>query len=188
MCPHIFFSFHIFFLAAPNMADSDSSVHGGHRGDREPPVSRDEMRRMADSLMEAMGRLLDERLPAAGGRRARRDQEDRHRAESGDENSGFGHGFNRFGDGPEGSVGGRHADFNNYHGGRHAHRRNADGRRVHFEDEEFEDQDHEEGSHDDENPFGQGGRFDRRHHRRPADFEEREYHRGRRPHDNSSVL
>ena len=49
-----------FFLAAPNMADSDSSVHGGHRGDREPPVSRDEMRRMADSLMEAMGRLLDD--------------------------------------------------------------------------------------------------------------------------------
>jgi len=52
-------STHFFFLAAPNMADSDSSVHGGHRGDREPPVSRDEMRRMADSLMEAMGRLLD---------------------------------------------------------------------------------------------------------------------------------
>jgi hypothetical protein len=77
VCPHIFFFsfFPHFFFAAPNMADSDSSVHGGHHGDREPPVSRDEMRHMADSLMEAMGRLLDERLPVAGGRRARRDQE-----------------------------------------------------------------------------------------------------------------
>jgi hypothetical protein len=49
------------------MAGSDSSVHGGHRGDRDSPVSRAEMQRMADSLMEAMGRLLDERILAAGG-------------------------------------------------------------------------------------------------------------------------
>jgi hypothetical protein len=41
---------------------------------------------------------------------------------------------------------------------------------VRFEDEEFED--HEEGSNV-ENPFGRGGKFDRRHHHRCADFEDR---------------
>jgi hypothetical protein len=51
---------------------------------------------------------------------------------------------------------------------------------VRFEDEEFED--HEEGSND-ENPFGRGGRFDRRHHHRRADFEDRGFHRGRRQYD-----
>jgi hypothetical protein len=51
---------------------------------------------------------------------------------------------------------------------------------VRFEDEEFED--HEEGS-DVENPFGCGGRFDRRHHHRHADFEDRGFHRGHRHYD-----
>jgi hypothetical protein len=51
---------------------------------------------------------------------------------------------------------------------------------VRFEDEEFED--HEERS-DDENPFGRGGRFDRRHHHRRADFEDRGFHRGRHHYD-----
>lgn len=115
------------------MAGSDSSVHGGHRGDREPPVSRDEMHRMGDSLMEAMGRMLDERLPVAGGRGAYCDQADLHREESGDENSGFGHGLNRFGDDHREYGGGRRVDFDNQHGGCRAH-----GRLVRFEDEEFE--------------------------------------------------
>jgi hypothetical protein len=51
---------------------------------------------------------------------------------------------------------------------------------VRFEDEEFKD--HEEGS-DVENPFGRGGRFDRRHHHRRADFEDRAFHSGRRHYD-----
>jgi hypothetical protein len=51
---------------------------------------------------------------------------------------------------------------------------------VRFEDEEFED--HEEGS-ENENPFGHGGRFDRCHHHRRADFEDRGFHRGRHHYD-----
>jgi hypothetical protein len=144
------------------------------------------MRRMADSLVEAMGRMFDARLPAVGGHGPRRDQEDHHREESGGENSGFDHGFDRFGDGRGGYGGGRRADFDNQRGGHSADFHNQrDGRRAHehrvrFEDEEFED--HEEGS-DVENPFGRGGRFNRRHHHRRADFEDRGFHRGRRHYD-----
>ena len=175
MYPQIFL-FPFNFCAAPNMAGSNSSVHGGHRSDRDPPVSRAEMERMAESLMEAMGRMLDERIPAAGGRGQRRHQEENHSEESSVENFGFGHGFGRFGEEHGGRGGGRHPD--NRHGGRR-----ADGRRVHFEDEEFEDQDHEEGYDDDENPFARGRRFGQHHHHRRADFEDREYHRGCRHYD-----
>jgi hypothetical protein len=59
------------------MAGSDSSIHGGHHDghheEDERRVSRAEMRCMADSLVEAMGRMFDARLLAAGGRRPRRD-------------------------------------------------------------------------------------------------------------------
>jgi hypothetical protein len=47
------------------MAGSDSSFRGGNHGDDEPLVSRAEMRNMANSLVEEMERMLDERLPAA---------------------------------------------------------------------------------------------------------------------------
>jgi hypothetical protein len=47
------------------MAGSDSSVHGGNQGDEEPPVSWAEICNMANSLVEAIERMLDERLPAA---------------------------------------------------------------------------------------------------------------------------
>jgi hypothetical protein len=54
------------------MAGSDSSIHGGHHDghheEDERPVSRADMRRMADSLVEAVG-----------GRGPRHDQEDHHR-------------------------------------------------------------------------------------------------------------
>ena len=159
------------------MAGSDSSVHGGNQGDGESPVSRAEMRHMANSLVEAMERMLDARLPAEGGRGPHHRHEENHREESGDENSGFGHGFDRFGDGHGGHGGGRRADFDNQRGGRRAH-----GRRVRFEDEESEYNAHE-GSYDDENPFAHGGRFERRHHHRRADFEDRNHHHGRRHRD-----
>jgi hypothetical protein len=47
------------------MVGSDSSVRGGNHGDDEPAVSQTEMRNVAKSLVEAMERMLDVRLPAA---------------------------------------------------------------------------------------------------------------------------
>jgi hypothetical protein len=47
------------------MVGSDSSVRGGNHGDDEPPVSRAEMHNMANSFVEAMERMLNERLLAA---------------------------------------------------------------------------------------------------------------------------
>jgi hypothetical protein len=82
LCFHIFFPIPL-SLANPNMAGSDSSVRGGNHGDDEPPVSRAEMRNMANSLVEAMERMLDERLLAA------RRRVPHHHDESGGENSGF---------------------------------------------------------------------------------------------------
>ena len=73
------------------MAGSNSSIHGGNHGDGEPPVTRAEVRHMANSLVEAMERMLDARLPTEGGRGPHRRHEENHREESGDENSGFGH-------------------------------------------------------------------------------------------------
>jgi hypothetical protein len=69
------------------MAGSDSSVCGGNHGDDEPLVSRAEMRNMANLLVEAMERMLDERLPAA------RRRAPHHHDESGVENSSFRRGF-----------------------------------------------------------------------------------------------
>ena len=159
------------------MAGSNSSIHGGNHGDGEPPISWAKMHHMANSLVEAMERMLDAHLPTEGGRGPHRRHEENPREESGDENSGFGHGFDCFGDCHGGHGGGHHADFDNQRGGHRAH-----GRRVRFEDEESEYNDHE-GSYDDENPFAHGGRFERRHHHRRADFEDRNHHRGRRHRD-----
>ena len=50
------------------MAGSDSSVRGGHHGEQEPPVARVELHQLQNSLLEAMERMFNERLPTAGGR------------------------------------------------------------------------------------------------------------------------
>jgi hypothetical protein len=63
VCFHIFFPIPL-YLANPNMAGSDSNFCGGNHGDEEPPVSWAEMRNIANTLVEAMERMLDERLPA----------------------------------------------------------------------------------------------------------------------------
>ena len=78
------------------MAGSDSSVRGGNHGDEEPPVAQVELRQMANSLLEAMERMFNERLPAAGGRGPHHQHEDNHHEEFGDENSGFGNGFHDY--------------------------------------------------------------------------------------------
>jgi hypothetical protein len=140
------------------MVGSNSSVHGGNHGDGEPPFSRAELHQVADSLVGAMKRMLNERLPATGGRWLHhRDPKEFNCEESGDENSGFGHEFDPFGDDHRGYGDSRHADFNNLRGRRRAH-----GRQVRFEDKEYEDRDREEGS--DENPFANDGLFGRCHH------------------------
>jgi hypothetical protein len=155
------------------MVGSNSSVHAGNHGDGEPPISRAELHHMADSLVEAMERMFNERLPMTGGRRLHhRDPEEFNCEEFGDENSGFGHEFDQFRDGRRGYGDGCHADFDNPRGRHRAHRR-----RVRFEDEEFEDHDREEGS--DENPFANDGMFGRRHHHRHANFEDRDHYHGR---------
>jgi len=146
------------------MVGSNSSIHGGNHGDGEPPVTRAKVRHMANSLVEAMERLLDARLPVEGGRGPHHRHEENHREESGDENSGFGHGFDHFGDGHGGHGGGRRAGFDNQCGGRRAH-----GRRVRFEDEDEVHDEYEAGFDDNENPFGHHGRFGQPHeHRRGA--------------------
>jgi hypothetical protein len=58
------------------MAGSNSSVHSGNHGDGEPSISRAELHHMVDSLVEAMGRTFDERLPARGRRLHHRDPEE----------------------------------------------------------------------------------------------------------------
>ena len=77
------------------MTGSNSSIHGDRHGEEEPPVARAELRQMADSLLQAMERMLDARIPADG-RRVPRHQFD----ESGAENSDAGH--DRFRDGHDG--------------------------------------------------------------------------------------
>src|SRR6185437_4832828 len=49
-------------------------------------VAQVELHQLQNSLLEAMERMFNERLPAAGGRGP-------HHEESGDENFGFGNGF-----------------------------------------------------------------------------------------------
>jgi len=73
------------------MTGSNSSIHGNRHGE-EPPVARAELHQMADSLLQAMERMLDARIPADG-QKAPRHQSD----ESGAENSNGGH--DRFRDG-----------------------------------------------------------------------------------------
>ena len=136
------------------MAGSDSSVHGGNRGDEEPPVARAELRQLGNSLLEAMERMLNERLPVAGGRGPQEE-------EFGDENSGFGNGFHdHFGNGRGGRGGGRRADFHDQRGG-HGH-----DRHVHFDDEYDAHDDYDEEFGDNENPFAGHGRFGQHHDRR----------------------
>jgi hypothetical protein len=104
------------------MVGSNSSVHGGNHGDGEPLVSRAKLHHMADSLVEAMERMFNERLSVIGGRRLHhRDLEEFYREESGDENSSFGHEFDPFGDGRRSYGDGHHADFDNPRGRHHAH-------------------------------------------------------------------
>jgi hypothetical protein len=156
------------------MAGSNSSIHGGNHGDKDPPVSLAELHQMVDSLVGAMERMLNERLPTAGGWRLRHhDLEGFNHEESRDENSGFDHEFDPFGDGRRGYGDGRCADLDNPRGMCRAH-----GHRVRFEDEEYEDRDRDEGS--DENPFANDGMFGRWHHHRHADFENRDHYHGRR--------
>jgi len=113
------------------MAGSDSSVRGGNHGDEEPLVAQVELRQMANSLLEAMERMLNDHLPAAGGRGPHRQHQDNHREEFGDENSGFGNGFrDHFRDGRGGRGGGRQADYDDQCGG------HGSSHRVHFDDEE----------------------------------------------------
>jgi hypothetical protein len=69
-----------------------------------PPVSWAEMRNMANSLVEAMERMLDECLLVV------RQRAPHHHDESNDENSGIRHGFNDHFEGGRDDRGGeRHA-------------------------------------------------------------------------------
>jgi hypothetical protein len=77
---------------------------------------------MADSLVETMERMFNERLPATGGRRLHhRDPEQFYLEKSRDENSGFGNEFDLFGDDRRDYVGVCHADFDNSCGRHRAH-------------------------------------------------------------------
>ena len=127
---------------------------------------------MADSLLEAMERMLDARMPVDG-RRAPQHQYD----ESGGENSDVGH--DRFRDGHGGGM------WPGHHGrdGGQAHGRGRD-HRVSFEDEEIDDFDHEEGFDDNGNPFANDGLFEWcRDRRQRAGHEDREHHCGRHNRD-----
>jgi len=149
------------------MTGSNLSIHGNRHGEGEPPVARAELHQMANSLLQAMERMLDARIPADG-KRAPRHQSN----ESGAENSNGGHDHFR-----DGCGGGRRAGHHGQDGGR-THGRGR-GHRVHFDDEEFDNFDHEEGS--DEKPFANDGLLRRRHdHRWHADHGDREHHHGRR--------
>jgi len=130
------------------MTGSNSSIRGDRHGE-EFPVAWAELHQMADSLLQAMERMLDARIPADG-QRAPQHQYD----ESGAQNSDAGH--DRFRDG---HVGGRRAAHHGQDGGR-AHGR-GHGHHVHFDDEEFYNFDHEERS--DENLFSNDGLHRRRH-------------------------
>ena len=111
-----------FSCISANMSGSNSSIHGSRHGEEEPPMARAELRQMANSLLEAMERMFNERMPA-NGQRAPRHQYD----ESGGENSDAGHGLHdRFRDG---HGGGRRAGHRGQDGGR-AHGRGRDHRML----------------------------------------------------------
>jgi len=147
------------------MTGSSLSIRGNRHGEEEPPVARAELRQMADSLLQAVKRMLDARIPVDV-RRAPRHQSD----ESGAENFDAGH--DRFRDG-RGS--GRRAADHGQDGGRaHGHGR---GHHVYFDDEEFDNFHQKEGY--DENPFAYDGLHGRHHdHRWCADHGDREHHHG----------
>jgi hypothetical protein len=50
------------------MSGSKLSFHGGRYGEKEPPVFWGELRQLQNSLVEAMERMFDERLPVVHGR------------------------------------------------------------------------------------------------------------------------
>jgi hypothetical protein len=162
------------------MAGSYSSVHGGNHGDDEPPVSRAEMRNMANSLVEAMERMLDECLPAA------RRRAPHHRDESSDENSGFERGFrDHFQGGRDDHGGGRRAGHEN---------RCAGGDRDHDRRVRFDDEDESTGSHkeeydddDDENPFAHCGPFERHRQQHRAAGHDGDNHHGHNGADPDSI-
>jgi hypothetical protein len=62
--------FHFSCISA-NMLGSNSSIHGGHHGEEEPPVARAKLCQMPDSLLEAMERMLDAHMPVDGQRAPR---------------------------------------------------------------------------------------------------------------------
>ncbi|XP_062224492.1 uncharacterized protein LOC133923045 [Phragmites australis] len=149
------------------MAGSPSSVRGGNiGGEEEPPVARAELRQLGHSLLEAMERMLNERLPPAGGRVPQHSPANSH-GEVDDENS-----VGRAEDYYFVHRRGRGGRFG--HGGQHGG--GARGRgflpRVHFDDEDFHDNsDHEMEYDDNENPFANRGLFRQHHdHRRGAAY------------------
>jgi len=48
------------------MTGSNSSIHGDRHGEEEPPVAWAELHQMACSLLQAMERMLDARIPHLG--------------------------------------------------------------------------------------------------------------------------
>ena len=150
---------------------------------------------MANSLLEAMERMFNERLPVVGGRGPQHQHEDNHREEFGDENSSMGAGFYaRQGNGRGGRGGGRRADFDQRGGGRHAkfdHQRGGGrgrDRHVHFDDEDEVHDEYEEGFDDNENPFGHHGHFEQPHEHRRGAGHDGENHRGRRNRDDPDSI
>jgi hypothetical protein len=152
------------------MAGSDDScVHGGFN-EEVPPIARAELRQLGNSLLEAMERMFNERIPAGGERPAQHEEFD--------ENLGFGNGFHdRFGDGRGGHGGGRRAGRGDQHGGR-AHGRGR-GHRVHFDDEEEVHDNYDEEFDEDENPFAEHRRYGQHqdhHHGAGHDGEHHRHH------------
>ena len=65
MCDSTNLPIPLYFALSANMTGSNSSIHGNRHGE-EPPVARAELRQMAGSLLQAMERMLDARIPADG--------------------------------------------------------------------------------------------------------------------------
>jgi hypothetical protein len=161
-------------LYITNMAGSDSSVCGGRYEDEELPVARAELHQLQNSLLQAMERMFNERLPAAGERIPRNQYE-----ESGGENSGYGD--DHFRDGHDCRGGGRRGG----HDDRCAGGDHERGCRVHFDDEDEFQENSDEGS--DFNPFANRGRFGRDHDRRSDGGDDGEHSRGRHRNDPNNI-
>lgn len=50
------------------MTGSDSSFHGGHRGEQEALVQQAELHHLQNLLLESMEKMFNECLPTMGGR------------------------------------------------------------------------------------------------------------------------